>query len=1013
MRNAMLAVALGAAAFIPFDTSHDFQHGPTSVHPAESFELIEHGPHGAGGSASGAVDWTRQARLISAGVSYGRTLPLLPWQGGAPAPWMPFGSGAERLLGALSIQTSDPAPLISDGEFVWGPNVGRFNAAAFLREQDSALEPYASALELWAAYSSVSPRVLLTVLELQYGWVTGGGSPADEAEVMAALEDTSTALANAFYDHLHTWGARATSPEVLGPVVEFADGTAATVDPESSGSYAVSAALARPATLGLWQAQVSADSEEGFSAVYGSLFPGSDPLSESNLITPAAVPPDNLLQFPFPLGAVWGFAGPHSWNGNSTPPFSSLDFYAGGSTCAAPPGLFTVAAAGGTPYRPFGYSCWLEIDHGAGWTTSYYHLLNLFSGSTIGRNSKVGTIACELCAGGFATGAHVHFSLKYNGAYVTLEGVKLSGWTVHVGPVAYDTGSLERDGSSLPPFTNVLNDYQQYYWVADFSARFHGNGTGDIDRFKIRMTDLISGGNGPPADVGANDFTLEWWMKALPGEDQAPAVTCGANLNWIYGNTLVDRDRFNQDRKYGVSLADGRIVFGVSGDGTGDITLCGTTDLRDGTWHHVAVERRRSDGFLWVFVDGQLQASSDGPDGDISYPEGAVPGSFCGPTGDQPCVNDPFLVLGAEKHDAGSQYPSYSGWMDEFRISSILRYSGAYTLPTSPFADDPSTLALFHFDEGGGNTAYDVSGYPGGPSNAALRVGGSPVGPEWSNDTPFGPPVATPTPTSTGTITPTVTSTRTATPTRTPTSTVTPTATRTPTRTPTPTVTPTVTRTPTPSATITSTATVTNTSTVTPTPTATPVFGDVPASHWAHAYIEALFNAGYIAGCSATPRLYCPSNTMLRAEGAVFVVRGVRGGGFLPPDPASQVFGDVPLNQWYARWANTLYLDGYTAGCSASPLQFCPLQGHTRAEATVFYLRMLNGPTYVPPDPSTVVFTDVPLTAWYARWVHAAYAAGLLLPCQTSPLRYCPDSPLTRDIAAYMMVQAKGGLPLP
>jgi glucose/arabinose dehydrogenase len=200
----------------------------------------------------------------------------------------------------------------------------------------------------------------------------------------------------------------------------------------------------------------------------------------------------------------------------------------------------------------------------------------------------------------------------------------------------------------------------------------------------------------------------------------------------------------------------------------------------------------------------------------------------------------------------------------------------------------------------------------------------------------------------------------------------------------------------------------------TPTPTVTPVFGDVPASHWAHDYIEALFNAGYIAGCSATPRLYCPLSNMARAEGAVFVVRGVHGGGFLPPDPGSQVFGDVPLSQWYARWANTLYLDGYTAGCSASPLLFCPLQAHTRAEAAVFYLRMLNGPAYIPPDPTSVVFTDVPLTAWYARWVNAAYTAGLLLPCQTTPvLRYCPDSPLTRDVGAYMMVQAKGGLPLP
>ncbi|MBN1267397.1 MAG: S8 family serine peptidase, partial [Anaerolineales bacterium] len=36
------------------------------------------------------------------------------------------------------------------------------------------------------------------------------------------------------------------------------------------------------------------------------------------------------------------------------------------------------------------------------------------------------------------------------------------------------------------------------------------------------------------------------------------------------------------------------------------------------------------------------------------------------------------------------------------------------------------------------------------------------------------------------------------------------------------------------------------------------VFEDVSANHWAVDYIEALFNAGYISGCSAEPRLYCP-----------------------------------------------------------------------------------------------------------------------------------------------------------
>jgi hypothetical protein len=62
----------------------------------------------------------------------------------------------------------------------------------------------------------------------------------------------------------------------------------------------------------------------------------------------------------------------------------------------------------------------------------------------------------------------------------------------------------------------------------------------------------------------------------------------------------------------------------------------------------------------------------------------------------------------------------------------------------------------------------------------------------------------------------------------------------------------------------------------------TPIFDDVPYGHWAFDYINALFNAGYVAGCSATPRLYCPDNILSRAESAVFVLRGQYGA---IPDP--------------------------------------------------------------------------------------------------------------------------------
>jgi len=197
-------------------------------------------------------------------------------------------------------------------------------------------------------------------------------------------------------------------------------------------------------------------------------------------------------------------------------------------------------------------------------------------------------------------------------------------------------------------------------------------------------------------------------------------------------------------------------------------------------------------------------------------------------------------------------------------------------------------------------------------------------------------------------------------------------------------------------------------------PPVSPTFVDVPFTHPYHDYIEALYQAGYIAGCSASPLMYCPETTMNRAESAVFVERGIHAAAYSPPVPATQVFADMPLDSWAAGWVNGLWEDRYTAGCGTSPLVYCPWQGHTRAEGAVFYMRMLMGADYSPPDPSQSIFADVPLEAWYARWVHAAHEAALIEPCQTVPqLRYCPEDPLTRAVAAYMMTQAKKNLPLP
>lgn len=258
-----------------------------------------------------------------------------------------------------------------------------------------------------------------------------------------------------------------------------------------------------------------------------------------------------------------------------------------------------------------------------------------------------------------------------------------------------------------------------------YSLRFYGNGVNDIDRVKIKLDNPER-----PVDVGATDFTIEFWMKANPGDNSATTCSWGGD-NWISGNIILDRDVYgNGDYgDYGLSLFQNGLAFGVS-KGSSSVGLCGTSNLADGQWHHVAVQRRSSDGYLWLFVDGVLQAQLDGPDGDISYHNGrstSYPNS------------DPYLVIGAEKHDAGSAYPSFRGWVDELRVSNILRYSGDFSPPTTPFLPDGNTVALYHFDEGSGTTVNDVSGASGGPSNGILKQGGSPFGPVWSTDTPFGP----------------------------------------------------------------------------------------------------------------------------------------------------------------------------------------------------------------------------------------------------------------------------------
>jgi len=252
----------------------------------------------------------------------------------------------------------------------------------------------------------------------------------------------------------------------------------------------------------------------------------------------------------------------------------------------------------------------------------------------------------------------------------------------------------------------------------NYCLRFWGNGTNDVDRVKIPIDSPESA-----ADVG-NSFTIEFQMKAsLSDNPLGSSAQTGNNDDWTLGHVIIDRDIFgNGDYgDYGISLAGGKIAFGIN-NGYLSYTLIGSQLVADDSWHHVAVTRNHTNGEMKIYVDGILDASAmSGVIGDISYRNGRVTS----------WANDPFIVLGAEKHDYdNSLYPSYNGFLDELRISNNVRYNSNYS-PMLYLSDDVNTMLLYHFDEGVGTILQDAALISGSNTQGTIFLGGNPYGPLW------------------------------------------------------------------------------------------------------------------------------------------------------------------------------------------------------------------------------------------------------------------------------------------
>ena len=178
-------------------------------------------------------------------------------------------------------------------------------------------------------------------------------------------------------------------------------------------------------------------------------------------------------------------------------------------------------------------------------------------------------------------------------------------------------------------------------------------------------------------------------------------------------------------------------------------------------------------------------------------------------------------------------------------------------------------------------------------------------------------------------------------------------------------------------------------------------FDDVPSDYWAFSFVETLAASGITSGCGAS--IYCPEDSVTRAQMAVFLVRGIHGSGFNPPPATGNTFLDVGANDFAASFIEQFFLDGITGGCGGN--NYCPNDAVTRAQMAVFLLRAKYGANYSPP-PATGIFADAPLESFAVAWIEQLAVEGITSGCGNG--NYCPDNPVTRAQMAVFLVRTFG-----
>ncbi len=368
-------------------------------------------------------------------------------------------------LSNIPLPTMRPAEhLFPDAELLYSPTSMDFDTAQYLQEMGGFLHNFrqylmitgwtsaADIIDRIAWENSINPRLLVALLEYQSRSVLG--QPPDPENFAVALGAVDYYRKD-LYGQL-TWAVRALSDGFYGwqagklTQISLKDGTIFHPPPNSNaGTVALHYFFAQLGDQEFWQGAL--DPQKGFLSLYDEMFPETwhraeqnEPLIPADLIQPA-------FTLPFEMGETWAYTGgPHpAFEGNG--PLASLDFAPSMNESGCVPSYdWVVAMTDGLVVRSDLGVVIQDLDgdgyEQTGWVLMYVHLADLDlvpTGTYLKAGQKIGHPSC---AGGRATGTHLHIVRKYNGMWIAADGAipfVLDGWTAYEGAEAYQ-GTLIR-----------------------------------------------------------------------------------------------------------------------------------------------------------------------------------------------------------------------------------------------------------------------------------------------------------------------------------------------------------------------------------------------------------------------------------------------------------------------------------------------------------------------------------------------------------------------------------------